>query len=70
MYRAATSSIGGVILVTIIFSIVTITTMLSIVVISSLGANLIQLGRFERYTDAIAGLTIFFSGVVIQLFGL
>ncbi len=70
MYPAATSSIGGVIIITSIFSIVTITTMLSIVIISSLGTNLIQLGRFERYTEAIAGLTIFLSGVVIKLFGL
>ncbi len=70
MYPAATSSIAGVVLVTVIFSLVSITTMLSIVIVSTLSTNIIQLGRFERYTDAIAGLTICLCGLGIQLLGL
>ena len=70
MYPAATSSINEVILVTSIFSIATITTMLGVVIISSLGTNLLRLGRIERYVDAIAGATICFSGVGIKLLGL
>ena len=70
MYPAATNSIPGVVLVTVIFSLFSITTMLSIVIISTLSTNIIQLGRFERYTDAIAGLTICLCGLGIQLLGL
>ncbi len=70
MYPAATNSIGGVLLVTGIFSTATIATMLGVVIFSFLGTNLIQLGRFERYTEAIAGITIVLSGVIIKIFGL
>ena len=70
MYPAATSSIRGVVLITGIFSIVTITTMLGVVIISLLGINVIQFGRIERYAEAIAGITIFLTGVSIIIFGL
>lgn len=70
MYPAAKNSITGVLGVTIIFGVVTIVTMLSIVMISSVGINLIPLGRLERYTHVLAGGTICLCGLAIQFMGL
>lgn len=67
MYPAAKSSISGVITVAVIFSTVTIATMLGIVLVLSFGINLIPLRRVERYTHAIAGATILLCGVTIQM---
>ncbi len=70
MYPAAKSSAWGLVLVTCVFAIVTIATMILIVLISSLGINLLPLGKLEKYTRAIAGAIIFFSGMGIQFLGL
>jgi len=70
MYPAAKSSIFGLVLVTIVFSVVTIMTMLGIVIFLSLGANLLPIGRLERYTHALAGATICICGIAIKFLGL
>ena len=70
MYPAAKKSIAGLLLVTGIFGAVTIITMLSIVILASLGINLIPLGRLERYSHALAGATICLSGAAIQFLNL
>jgi len=70
MYPAAKSSFLGLVLVTSIFGSVTIMTMLSIVLISSLGINFLPLKRLERYTHALAGATICLCGMAIQFLGL
>jgi sulfite exporter TauE/SafE len=70
MYPAAKSSIFGLVLVTIVFSVVTIMTMLGIVIFLSLGANLLPVGRLERYTHALAGATICICGIAIKFLGL
>jgi ABC-type nickel/cobalt efflux system permease component RcnA len=70
MYPAAKKSIFGAFMVSGIFGIVTIATMLGVVLIVSLGVNVLPLGRFERYTHALAGATIFLSGMAIQVLGL
>jgi len=70
MYPASRNSLHGLILVTLIFSVVTIATMVSIVMISTLGINFLPVKRLERYTHAIAGATIFLSGMAIQFLGL
>ena len=70
MYPAAKASISGLIGVTVVFSTVTIVTMLSVVMISSLGVKLIPLNRIERYTHAIAGATICLCGIAINFLGL
>ena len=70
MYPAAKNSLPGLMLVTGIFSIVTITTMLGIVIISSSGINLIPVKHLERYVHAIAGATICLSGLAMQFLGL
>jgi len=70
MYPAAKSNIWGLFMVTAIFSIITIVTMLVIVLVASFGINFIHMKKVERYTHALAGLTIFLSGMSIQCLGL
>ncbi len=70
MYPAAKSSLLALGLVISIFGGVTILTMLSIVLISTLGINIVPAARLKRYTHAIAGATIFLCGMVIQFLGL
>lgn len=70
MYPAAKSSIFGLVTVTSVFAIVTIITMLTVVITSSFGINLLPFGKLERYTHALAAATICCCGVGIQFFGL
>jgi len=70
MYPAAENNIPGAVMVSILFSIVTITTMMSIVLAFKLGLNKINLKPVEKYSHLIAGAMIFFSGLAIQFLGL
>ena len=70
MYPAAKSSMPGMILVTSVFAIMTIGTMLSIVMLSAWGISFVRLGRVERYAHALAGATVCASGLAIQFLGL
>ena len=70
MYPAAKSSILGMILVTVVFGIVTIGTMLTVVMLSLKGINMLPLAKLEKYMDAIAGVVILLSGLSIQIFSL
>ena len=70
MYPAARQSIYGIILVAAVFSIVTILTMMTVVLVTSFGMNLIPLKRMERFSHALAGGAIFLSGMAIQFLGL
>jgi ABC-type nickel/cobalt efflux system permease component RcnA len=70
MYPAAENNISGAVMVSILFSIVTITTMMSIVLAFKLGLNKINLKPVEKYSHLIAGAMIFFSGLAIQFLGL
>ncbi len=70
MYPAAKNSLGGLILITSIFGIVTIVTMLGIVTLTLKGIKFLPTKQLERYIHAIAGATIFLSGIGIQFLGL
>ncbi len=70
MYPAAKSSAFGVVLVTAVFGGVTIATMLGAVLVASWGLSLVHMERFERYSHALAGGTIFLCGMAIQVLGL
>jgi hypothetical protein len=70
MYPAAQSNISGSVLVSVLFSVVTIGTMMSIVLAFKLGLNKINLKPIEKYSHLIAGAMIFFSGLAIQFLGL
>jgi len=70
MYPAAQNSMAGVLMVTVVFSAVTILTMLGVVLVASHGLARLHLGRLERFSHALAGATILLSGVAVQLLGL
>jgi len=70
MYPAAKNSYAGLAAVVLVFGICTIATMLALVLVSVYSISFIPGQRWERYSHAIAGATIFFCGVVIQVFGL
>lgn len=70
MYPAAEHNIHGTIIVSLLFSIVTIATMLAVVVVFKLGINKINLKPVEKYSHVIAGAMIFLSGLAIQFLGL
>ncbi|MDD5695858.1 MAG: sulfite exporter TauE/SafE family protein, partial [Bacteroidales bacterium] len=70
MYPAATHSISGMILVAAIFSLTTILTMLTVVILAYYGLQFIPMKGVERYMHVIAGATILISGVGIQFLGL
>ncbi len=70
MFPAANESMSGLVLVTIVFGLSTILTMLTVVLVGIYGVNFIPLGKLEKYTHAIAGLIIFLSGGAIQFLGL
>lgn len=70
MYPAAENNIPGAIFVSVLFSVVTIATMMSVVMAFYLGLSRISLKPIEKYNHLIAGSLIFFSGVAIQFLGL
>jgi nickel/cobalt exporter len=70
MYPAANASLGGLVLVTAIFAVTTVATMLVMVTLAQRGMQLLPLSRLERYTHAMAGLTILGSGLAIRFLGL
>ena len=70
MYPAAKKNIGGLILITLIFAVVTISTMMVVVYVTSTGIKLIPLKKMEKYSHALAGAIILFSGLGIQFLGL
>ncbi len=70
MYPAAQHDLQGLILVTGVFAVLTIGTMLAVVMISVYGLQQLQTKRIERFMHAIAGATIFLSGLAIQFLGL
>jgi ABC-type nickel/cobalt efflux system permease component RcnA len=70
MYPAAESNLTGAVIVSVLFSVVTIGTMMSIVLAFKLGLNKINLKPIEKYSHLIAGAMIFFSGLAIQFLGL
>lgn len=70
MYPAAENNMSGVVIVALLFSLVTIATMMSVVLAFRLGLSRINLKPVERYVNVIAGATIAVSGLAIQVLGL
>jgi len=70
MYPAAKNSLFGLLVVTCVFGIVTIATMLGMVLLSVAGVNFIPLTRLQRFSHVIAGATICLCGLAIQFLGL
>jgi len=70
MYPAAQHSVAGTALVASVFSIATIGTMMTIVLLTSLGLTRLPTRALDRYTHAIAGGTIALCGAGIVFLGL
>lgn len=70
MYPAAQESVGGTVIVSGVFSFVTITTMVTLVLIAIFGIKLFPTKWLERYMHAIAGATILICGLGIEFLGL
>ncbi len=69
MYPAAQSSAGDVALVTTVFGVATMGTMLVIVLVMLRGIERLPLGTLERYTHALAGAALALCGVTIAVLG-
>ncbi|WP_291861266.1 sulfite exporter TauE/SafE family protein [Marinilabilia sp.] len=70
MYPAAHESTTAIILVTTIFGLVTVGTMLITVWAASLGLSKIRLNKLHPLSHFVAGIIIFVSGLSIQFLGL
>jgi len=70
MYPAAKGSWVSVALASSVFGSATILTMLGMVLIFSYGLSRLPFGRVEKYSHALAGLTIFLCGAAIKFLGL
>jgi len=70
MYPAAQQSVSGMIYVAAIFSLVTVTTMLGIVLLGVYGLSFVPMRRMARFSHAMAGLAILLCGCAIQFLGL
>ena len=67
MYPAAAESLWSVILVASVFALATISTMLAVVMLATLGLNFLPAGRMQRYSHALAGTVIFLCGAAIHM---
>ncbi len=70
MYPAAKNSLFGLVIVTLVFSVTTIATMMGVVLLSRAGVNFVPLNRLQRYCHVIGGATICLCGLAIQFLGL
>ncbi|HOV21882.1 MAG TPA: sulfite exporter TauE/SafE family protein [bacterium] len=70
MYPAAKGNMINVAITTFIFGLTTISTMLCIVLSLSYGLSMFPLRKFEKYSNALAGLIIFLCGGAIKFLGL
>jgi nickel/cobalt exporter len=70
MVPAADSSTWGIVQVSLVFSLITIVTMVIMVFLASYGLMFVKLGKVERFTHAIAGATIALSACAVLFLGL
>ncbi len=70
MYPAARGTISDVVLVCVVFSIVTIGTMLTVVFGALYGLSFVPMKKMEQYSHALGGFAILMCGIAIRFFGL
>jgi len=70
MYPAAKGSLALVVTVTMVFGLTTIATMMGVVILSYASLTQLSFGRMEKYSHAIAGVSIFLCGSAIKFLGL
>lgn len=67
MWPAAKQSIGGVLMVSGVFAVATIGTMIVLTMLATFGLQFIRLGWMERYSHTLAGAMILACGLAIHL---
>ncbi len=70
MYPASQMKTGSIILIASVFSIVTLMTMLTIVLLFTYGVKKLPMKGLDRYTHAVAGAIVMLSGLAILYLGL
>lgn len=70
MYPAANGGIFDVVLVSSVFGLSTIATMLAAVMVGLFGIKFISMERFNKYSHAAAGFIIMISGLSVTVLGL
>lgn len=70
MYPAATMGLAASAFVALVFSVITVSTMLVVVLAACEGVARIPLAGLERWTHALAGAAIGVSGLAVQFLGL
>lgn len=70
MYPAARGTAFDVVLVALVFSLVTIGTMLGVVFSALYGLSFVPMKNLERYSHALGGFAIFMCGIAIRFLGL
>lgn len=70
MFPAATQSYGALFLVTGVFGLATVATMLGAVALAMEGLDRLPMAGLERHAHTLAGLTILLCGVAIQFLGI
>ena len=70
MYPAAQRDWFELVIVTSVFGIVTIATMLTVVLLARAGVNFLPLTKVQHYSHAMAGAVILLCGLAIQFLGL
>jgi ABC-type nickel/cobalt efflux system permease component RcnA len=70
IYPAAQNSMIGLTVVTAVFAVTTVGTMLGAVLLARAGVSFLPLAGMQRFTHAIAGATICLCGMAIQFLGL
>ncbi len=70
MYPAAKFNFSDMLILIVIFSLVTISTMIFLVAAASYGFKFLPVKKYERYTHALAGGTIFACGLGMVFLGL
>jgi sulfite exporter TauE/SafE len=69
MYPAARESLAGVLMVTSVFGVVTVMTMIMVVTLAARGLESVKLKRFERFGHVMAGSAILACGLGVALLG-
>lgn len=70
LYAAVQQSLTGVVLVTLVFGVATLSTMVAAVLVCLAGVERLPLAGIERYTHALAGAALALCGLALHVFGL
>jgi sulfite exporter TauE/SafE len=70
MYPAAQHNTGAILSVSLLFSVVTISTMCAVVTVGYYGFKVLPTAKIDRFMHSIAGATICLSGFAILFLGL